>query len=396
LAAALAATLFGAQQRQQQPAQCEEVHVHTPHYKDRKVEAAAAGGDTYFSSDYDYLKVISGSSNRKLAKEIADLLGVGLGDCELGRYADGEISINLGEQVRGKDVYVMQSGQRPVNDHLMELLLLVSTVQRASAKRVTAVIPYFPYKHHRRGVPISTGLNSRFLLSAAADFGHCLEVMGVDRIIAVDLERPGSSNESNFFSPGVPVETLLTTNLFAHHIARAAFPPAHGGDILVVSPSSALMKKSVGFATVLARALPNADVRVTTFVHSTARAGPVDISTNELIASGDVRGRDVVLVDELIDTGGTLATLARKLKEMGARDIYVYSSHALFNNDCLELLERAPITRVYVSNTIEHDPAAVAASSKVEVVSIGPQLAKLIYAEHVRSADIFKEEMTFG
>jgi phosphoribosylpyrophosphate synthetase len=124
--------------------------------------------------------------------------------------------------------------------------------------------------------------------------------MGVDRIIAVDLERPGSSNESNFFSPSVPVETLLTTNLFAEHIARTAFPVAHGGDVLVVSPSSALMKKSVGFATVLARCLPNADVRVTTFVHSSARAGPVDVSTNELIASGDVKGRDVILVDELI------------------------------------------------------------------------------------------------
>mmetsp|Transcript_4367 Transcript_4367/g.6151 ORF Transcript_4367/g.6151 Transcript_4367/m.6151 type:complete len:445 (+) Transcript_4367:2-1336(+) len=362
-------------------------------YKDLKAEKKAEEGETYFNDNYEYLRIISGSSNKTITDEIGGLLGVGVGECKLGKYADGEISIYLAEQVRGKDVYVVQSGQKPVNDNLMELLLLVSTIQRASAKRITAVIPYYPYKHHRRGRPISTGLNSRFLLSAAADFGHCLEVMGVDRIIAVDLERPGSANESNFFSPAVPVETLLTTKLFAHHIVKDIYSPEYKGEIRVISPSSALMKKAVMFASTLSRRLPKANVKVNTYIHLTARTGPIDVNTNELIAGSDVEGKDVILVDELIDTGNTLSVLSKKLRALGAKNIYAYSSHALFNNNALQVLEKAPIDKIFVSNTVEHDLQEIEKyCPKIEVVSIGPQLAKLIYAEHVRSADIFKEE----
>ncbi|CAM9564087.1 unnamed protein product, partial [Choristocarpus tenellus] len=248
-------------------------------------------------------QVVGGSSNSPLAKEISHQLGLEVGRMTLGRYADGEVMIRLDEHVRGKDVYIVQSGQKPVNDNLVELLLMVSTMQRASAKRVTAVIPYFPYKHHRRSVPVSADLHSRFLWSAAADVGRLLEVMGADRVIAVDLERPGTGSGGAFLGPGVPVETLLTTNIMAEHICT--------------KPSSGLVKKAVQFKKKLKDYVE--DVTVSTFLHARPNSGPVDVSSNELIGDiNEVKGRDVVIVDELIDTGGTLGTLPRKLKDAGA------------------------------------------------------------------------------
>ncbi|CAN0036717.1 unnamed protein product, partial [Ectocarpus fasciculatus] len=131
-------------------------------------ETVQGEDDKFFDPDYEYLMVMGGggSSNKQLANEIAEEMGLKCGAVTLGRYADGEVMVQLDEHVRGKDVYIVQSGQKPVNDNLIELLLMVSTMQRASAKRVTAVIPYFPYKHHRRSVPVSADLHSRFLWSA--------------------------------------------------------------------------------------------------------------------------------------------------------------------------------------------------------------------------------------
>jgi ribose-phosphate pyrophosphokinase len=399
----------------------------------RETAAPVVGeGETYFDKGYDYVKIIAGSSNPRLAKEIGEKLGVGCSTCEIGRYADGEIRISLDENIRGKDVYIVASGGPPINDHLVELLLLVSTAQRASAKRVTAVIPYFPYSLHRKGVAVSTALSSRFVGSMAADLGRMLEVMGVDRVIGVDMEKPGGSNKVNFFTSGVPVETLLTTHMMAEHIAKHSFGPNYSGRAMVVSSSSALFKKAVNFHDILSKNLPDADVGLTSFVHSSSSAGPVDVNTNRLmdLMVQDVAGRDVVLIDELIDTGGTLAALSRKLMNAGAKSVTVYSSHALPSAEAAKQIQESPITAAYALNTVQvrgqcwstvacHHHSTLAISShvveprafahpspqwpekllkecpKLREVSIADHLSKLVYAEHTAAGDIFKEEIHF-
>eukprot|EP00903_Cladosiphon_okamuranus_P010423 g9859.t1 len=354
-------------------------------------ETVQGEDDKFFDPDYEYLMVVGGSSNKQLANEIAEEMGLKCGAVTLGRYADGEVMVRLDEHVRGKDVYIVQSGQKPVNDNLIELLLMVSTMQRASAKRVTAVIPYFPYKHHRRSVPVSADLHSRFLWSAAADVGRLLEVMGVDRVIAVDLERPGTGSGGAFLGPGIPVETLLTTNIFAEHIAERVLgkDKSHQRGVTVISPSSGLVKKAIQFKRKLREYVD--DVRVQTFLHARPNSGPVDVSSNELMGNiGEVKGRDVVIVDELIDTGGTLAALPLRLKKAGAMNIYVCSSHGLFNSNAVAILEESPVDTVFVTNSVPLPEGCK--SKKIEQVHIGRYLARMIFAEHVRSADLFKED----
>ncbi|CBJ49277.1 conserved unknown protein [Ectocarpus siliculosus] len=310
-------------------------------------ETVQGEDDKFFDPDYEYLMVVGGSSNKQLANEIAEEMGLKCGAVTLGRYADGEVMVQLDEHVRGKDVYIVQSGQKPVNDNLIELLLMVSTMQRASAKRVTAVIPL--------SVP-------------AADVGRLLEVMGVDRVIAVDLERPGTGSGGAFLGPGIPVETLLTTNIF---------------------PSSGLVKKAIQFKRKLREYVD--DVRVQTFLHARPNSGPVDVSSNELMGNiGEVKGRDVVIVDELIDTGGTLGALPRRLKKAGAMNIYVCSSHGLFNANAVAILEESPVDTVFVTNSVPLPEGCK--SKKIEQLHIGRYLARMIFAEHVRSADLFKED----
>ncbi|CAM9394313.1 unnamed protein product [Ectocarpus sp. 6 AP-2014] len=344
-------------------------------------ETVQGEDDKFFDPDYEYLMVVGGSSNKQLANEIAEEMGLKCGAVTLGRYADGEVMVQLDEHVRGKDVYIVQSGQKPVNDNLIELLLMVSTMQRASAKRVTAVIPYFPYKHHRRSVPVSADLHSRFLWSAgeSADVGRLLEVMGVDRVIAVDLERPGTGSGGAFLGPGIPVETLLTTNIFAEHIAER----------ILGKDNSGLVKKAIQFKRKLREYVD--DVRVQTFLHARPNSGPVDVSSNELMGNiGEVKGRDVVIVDELIDTGGTLGALPRRLKKAGAMNIYVCSSHGLFNANAVAILEESPVDTVFVTNSVPLPEGCK--SKKIEQLHIGRYLARMIFAEHVRSADLFKED----
>lgn len=158
------------------------------------------------------LCLIGGTANKDLAVEIADMMKVPIASSTIGRFADGEVSVQINENVRGKDVFIVQTCASPVNDSIMELLLTVSCVRRSGARRVTAVIPYFGYKHHRRGSPLSTLHQSRFLTSGAMDFAKMLQEMGVDRVIAVDLQRPGQGQEACFFDNNVPLETILTTD----------------------------------------------------------------------------------------------------------------------------------------------------------------------------------------
>jgi hypothetical protein len=154
----------------------------------------------------DNLVLISGTSHKELTYEISSLIKVPVANVDVGRFADGEVNIQMHDHVRSKNVYIIQPCAAPVNDSIMELLLMISCARRAGAKNITAVIPYFGYKHHRRGSVISTNNHSRFLSSGAMDFAKMLKEMGVDRVVAVDLQRPGQGHEACFFDTKISLE----------------------------------------------------------------------------------------------------------------------------------------------------------------------------------------------
>lgn len=154
---------------------------------------------------------IPGTAHPKLANDISDLIDLPLANVHISRFADGEVSIQVNDSIRGKTVFIVQTCASPVNDHVMELLLTISCARRAGARRIIAVIPYFGYKHHRRSAPISTKHGSRFLASGAMDFAKMLTEMGVDRVVAVDLQRPGQGSEACFFDNTVPLESIGTS-----------------------------------------------------------------------------------------------------------------------------------------------------------------------------------------
>jgi len=327
------------------------------------------------------LLIFSGNANRPLASEIAKNLGTNIANAEVSRFADGEVKIEINDNVRGKDIYIIQSCAAPVNESIMEVLLLASTFNRANAKRVTAVIPYFGYKHRRRGSPINASINSRFLWSHSADFARMLEVVGVDRVIAVDLQRPGQGHEACFFSPQLPVESVMTNDLLLDFLSsniRFERP------VMVVSPNGECIKMAQKFR----RELKNngADVKLGTFI--TARNSDA-IEYTELI--GDVNGCDVILVDDFIDTGRTIQIVCKKLKEKGAQDIYVCASHAALSEKVIHLIDESDAKLIITTNTLPL-PTNVH-SSKIVQISVGKRLAQVIMAEHYK-AHLYNAEST--
>jgi hypothetical protein len=192
----------------------------------------------------DDMLIIAGNGHKSLAKEIAGILGVKLADAELTKFSDGEVSIKVNDTIRGKNVFIVQSCAAPVNESIVELLLSVSCAKRSGANRVVAVIPYFGYKHHRRGSSLSTKNHSRFLTSGATDFAKMLQVMGVDRVIAVDLQRPGQGHEACFFDNSVPTETVISEDYLVQYFLKNIPLQA---PIVVVAPNSESVKRARNF-----------------------------------------------------------------------------------------------------------------------------------------------------
>ena len=191
---------------------------------------------------------ISGTAHEGLTKEIAMKIGLIPQRQPLARFADGEVSIQFNDNVRGHDVFIVQSCVAPVNDSVMELLLSISCARRSGARRVIAVIPYFGYKHHRRSSQISTKHQSRFLASGAMDFAKMLQEMGVDKVISVDLQRPGQGHEACFFDTNVPLESLMTMEMMVQYFHEKI--PL--GKRVVVSPNAECFKKARKFQRILA------------------------------------------------------------------------------------------------------------------------------------------------
>ena len=270
------------------------------------------------------MKVFAGSSNPGLAREIAGYLKIDLGKCVLKRFSDGEIHFYIDENVRGEDVFVIQSGSHEANVHLMELLLMIDAFKRASAERITAVIPYYCYSRQdwkdRPRVPISARL--------VADL---LEAAGADRVLAMDLHSP---QIQGFFS--IPVDNLTSAPVLSRHILNLNLGP-----LTVVSPDAGGVGRAKFFAKRLDADLAIIDKR---------RPEPNVAQVFNVI--GKVKGRHCVLFDDIVDTAGTMVLAADAIMAQGANSVFAACTHPVLSGPALDRIERSPLERLLVSNTI--------------------------------------------
>jgi len=297
----------------------------------------------------DQLRVFTGNGNRPLAQMICEYLSIPLGDADVGRFSDGETMVQINENVRGRDVFVVQSMAQPVNEHLMELLLMIDALKRASADRITAVLPYYCYARQDRKrmprVPISAKLVAD-LLSAS----------GADRVLSVDLH---AGQIQGFFN--VPFDHLLAAPVLASYIQSL-----DAKDLVVVSPDAGGVERARQFAKRLTSDLAIIDKR---------RPSPNVAEVCHII--GDVLHRDVVLLDDMIDTAGTIVNSAVALQVAGARRIFAACAHPVFSGEAYERLANSPIEKVITTDTIpvdkKQDP-----KNKVVVLSIASLLGEAI------------------
>jgi len=296
------------------------------------------------------MKIISGNSNYPLAEKVSSLLDIPLTTVAVKSFADHEISVEIHESIRGEDVYLMQSTSFPANDHLMELLILLDALKRGSAKRITAVIPYFGYARQDR----KTGPRTPISAKLVADL---LTTAGAHRILTCDLH---TGQIQGFFN--IPVDNMFTAPLFSQDI-RGNFEE---GSFVVVSPD-------VG-GVVRARAVAkrvNADLAI--IDKRREQAGISEVMN----IIGGVIDRSCILVDDIIDSAGTLCNAAEALLNVGAKDVYAYASHGVLSGKAIELIENSSLKRVSVTDSIYAKATAVK-SSKVHYLTISTLLAEAI------------------
>ncbi len=313
-------------------------------------------------------KVFCGGSNHKLAEEITEHLGMKLGDITVGRFADGEVNVMVNENVRGQDVYLIQPTCPPnVNESLVELLLIVSTMRRASARRITAVIPYYGYARQDRK------MTSRVPISAA-DVARLLESMGVDRVIAVDLH---CGQIQGFFGPRVPVDNLEAAQVGVEYFGNLD-PPLQNP--VVVSPDAGGVYRAKKFGEALHKRI-GTEPGVAMIIKQRQKAG--EIARMDLV--GSVEGCDAIIVDDMIDSAGTLCKAAENIKKYGARKVYAFASHGLFSGPADKRIRNSCMEKVLVVNTVPL-PKHMESNEKLVQLSVGELLANAILRVHARKS----------
>lgn len=273
------------------------------------------------------VKVFSGSSNPKLAKGIADHLGMGLSDIELKKFSDGEISVKIKENVRGAEIFVVQSTCCPVNDNLMELLLIIDAARRASANSITAVMPYFGYARQDRKVEPRVPISSKVV-------ANILQKSGIKRVLTMDLH---ADQIQGFFD--IPVDNLFGSLVCVDHIVSMKIK-----DLVVVSPDAGGVDRARFYAKKVNAGLAIIDKR--------REMANVSEVMNIL---GDVKGKNCILIDDIIDTAGSISGAARALKENGADKVFCYAAHGVFSGKAYERLNEAPFEEIIFTDTIPID-----------------------------------------
>ncbi|MBI2884967.1 MAG: ribose-phosphate pyrophosphokinase [Candidatus Omnitrophica bacterium] len=298
------------------------------------------------------LSVFSGNANPRLADAICRFLGVKLSDCFVGRFSEGEIRVKINENVRGKDVFVVQPTCSPPNDNLMELLIMIDALRRASAKRITAVVPYYGYARQDRKdqprVPITAKLVANLITTA-----------GADRVITMDLH---AGQIQGFFD--IPLDHLYAINVMAQYVKRKRLKP-----LVVVSPDVGGIKMARAYAKRLGAGLAIVDKR---------RTSPE--ATEVMHILGEVKGCVCLMVDDLIATGSSLMEAARALHQQGAKAIYGAITHAVLSGNAFDNINRSPLTELIVTDTIPLSKEK--RHPKLTVLSVAPLLGEAIRRIH--------------
>ena len=301
------------------------------------------------------LKIFSGQANRPLAKDICSFLHLSLGRITLGKFPDGENYCKIEEDVRGRDVFLMQSTCPPVNDNLMELLIMIDSCKRASAARITAVIPYFGYARQDRKdegrVPITAKLVANVITRA-----------GADRVLTMDLH---AAQIQGFFD--VPVDHLYAAPVLNEHFRGLHL---NSDELVVVSPDEGSIKRAIGHAQRLGGTLAIVDKR---------RSSAMD-TRQENIIGGPVDGKVALMFDDMVSTAGSICGAAHLVHQAGAREIHVAATHAVLCGPAFERLEKAPITSLVVTDSIPL--SANQRFPQLRVLSVAPLLAEAIKRIH--------------
>ncbi len=310
-------------------------------------------GDHFVPTGFGELKVFSGSAHVELTREIASYLGVPMGQCRLRRFPDSEVSFQIDENIRGTDVFIVQPTSTPVDQHLVELLIMVDAFRRSSAARITAVLPYYGYARQDRKdkprVPISAKLVAN-VLSAA----------GTNRVLTMDLHK---AQIQGFFD--IPVDHLFAAPVIIEHLSRLEYP-----NLTMVSPDAGGAERARAYAKRLGAELAIIDKRRT------------DDGTAEVMnVIGDVRGRTCIIQDDIIDTAGTIVKAATALVNNGAERVIACAVHGVLSGPALDRIEKAPLERLIITNTIPMTPQR-ASCKKIVVLSVARLLGQAIRSIH--------------
>lgn len=290
------------------------------------------------------LRIFSLNANRPLAEKIAKVIGTELGKSTSRQFSDGEIQVNIDESIRGDHVYLIQSTNLPVNDHLMELLIMIDALKRASAKTINVVLPYYGYARQDRTAKPREPITAKLV-------ANMLEEAGATRVLTLDLH---TVQVQGFFD--IPVDNLFTMPLFANHYRKAQLV---GEDIVVISPKNSGVQRARSLSEYLNATLAIVDQEETDGV----RSGYV---------IGDIKGKTCILVDDILNTAETLVTAAKILKENGAKRIFACASHGLLTKNAKELLDQSPIEQICVTDSVfiadEKKPKALSIVSCAELM----------------------------
>ncbi len=294
------------------------------------------------------LKIFAGNANKELAEKICVELGETLGNSEVGVFSDGEISVNIGETVRGYDVFVIQPTCPPVNNNLMELLIMIDALKRASAGRINAVVPYYGYARQDRKAKARDPITAKLV----ADL---LEVSGPDRIITMDLH---AAQIQGYFD--IPVDHLLGGPILAQHFKKNL-----ANETVIVSPDVGGVQRARNFASIL-------DLPIAIIEKRRPKANVSEVMN----VIGDIEGKDAIIVDDIIDTAGSMTKAASVLKDFGAKRVFACCTHAVLSGPAIERIQNSVIEKLVVTDTIPLIEEKKI--DKIEVVSVAPIIAEAI------------------
>ena len=310
------------------------------------------------------MKLLTGNSNKVLSKNIAKYLKTKLVNSSIRKFADGEIYIEINENIRGNSIFIVQSISSPANDNLMELLLCIDALKRSSAKNITAVIPYFGYARQDRKVVPRTSISAKLV-------SNLITKAGADRVVTVDLH---AGQIQGFFD--IPVDNLFSTPIFARHVKKKI----KSKKIICVAPDVGGTERARALGKLLNVGLAIVDKR---------RPKPGQSEVMNII--GDVKNQTCVIVDDIIDSGGTIINAAKALKERGAKEVYVYITHGVLSGDAVKKIQNSVIKNLVITDTIDNGQKTRNAKN-IEVLPISGLMGEAIkrISNSTSVSDLFK------